>query len=77
MKHDYGTITARLKSFLNANGTITRAKVMELSKFTEKQANYFIGKILESGEIVREGKGRSTHYKISESNRTDSNEAIP
>ena len=76
-RHDYGTIAARLMDYLREHGTISRSQVCSLAEFTEKQSNDILEKMLENGEIVREGKGRSTHYKLSENNRADANGTIP
>ena len=62
-----GELTAniqRIKSFLVREGTIRRAKVMEICNLTEEQASDMLAKLLESGEIISEGKGRATTYRL-------------
>jgi ATP-dependent DNA helicase RecG len=65
-RHDLGTIKARLLAFIKANGTVKRAQVCELCVLTEKQANNVLIKMLESGEIVKYGRGPATAYKLAE-----------
>lgn len=54
----------RIKSFLAREGTIRRAKVMEICNLTEKQASDMLAKLLENSEIILEGKGRATTYRL-------------
>ena len=67
VRHDLGTIKARLIKFLIENGSIRRSQVCELCLLTEKQANGILQKMLEKNEIMREGKGPATVYKLAES----------
>lgn len=61
---DLGTIKARLISFLRKNGVIKRSQLCELCELTEKQANDILKKLVDSGEIVKEGRGPATAYHL-------------
>ena len=53
-----------IRQVLEKDGTIRRAKVCELCQLTPKQAHNLLSKMVESGELTREGKQRWTTYKL-------------
>lgn len=53
-----------IRGFLEKNGTIRRSVVCELGQLTPKQAKETLAKMVNSGELTREGKNRWAVYKL-------------
>ncbi|MEI8079691.1 MAG: hypothetical protein WCH61_08725, partial [bacterium] len=52
-------------AYVRQNGQIKREEVAELCTVTGRQASYLLDKLVQSGELVREGERRGVCYKVS------------